>query len=43
MFWQTHPSLWWEVHAIVFEVEQLREAIEDLSPDISHFKSLNVN
>ncbi len=42
-FWQAHPALWWNVTEIVWQVEGLRAAIEELAPDMREFQELNVS
>ena len=41
-FWQAHPSLWWDVKEIVFEMENIRNAIEALGPLMREFEELKV-
>ena len=41
-FWLDEPELWWQGNAIVTDVEIIREAIEEMTPQIKAFQTLQV-
>ncbi len=42
-FWQNHPNLWWEAKEVLMEVENARNAIEELMPKIREFEAMDVS
>ena len=39
-FWLEEQELWWQINEIVTEVEIIQQSIEELTPEIEKFKSL---
>ena len=39
-FWMHEQELWYEVNSIVEQLEELRQSIEKLAPEIKNFKTL---
>ena len=42
-FWMDNSELWWLVNEIVSDLEGLRQAIEELSPAVKQFQTLQVD